>query len=309
MSTNFPHKHLYGIEQLSKGDIETILDLAAHYAKTNRSANKKTNKLDGKTVVNMFFENSTRTRTSFEIAAKRLGADVVNFTSAASSMKKGETFSDTMRVINAMQVDGFVIRHHEDGSVLKATKLVDGAVLNAGDGANEHPTQALLDALTILRHKGKLDGLKIAVCGDIKHSRVAKSNAILLSKMGASVHFFAPPQFQIQNTAKLGATNCALMTDALEGADVIMMLRIQNERLVEGEFAMTNEDYHAHYGLNHEKLGLAKKDVIVMHPAPMNRGIEITSTLADDPQYSVIFEQMEMGVAVRMACLDLLLTS
>jgi len=309
MSPVFPHKHLYGIEQLSKADIETILDLAAGYAQSNRSPSKKVNKLDGKTVVNMFFENSTRTRTSFEIAAKRLGADVVNFTSSASSMNKGETFSDTMRVINAMQVDAFVIRHYEDGAVKLASTFVDGAVLNAGDGANEHPTQALLDALTMIRHKKTLAGLKVAICGDIKHSRVARSNAILLNKMGALVHFFAPPQFQANDTSRLGVTNCKTMNEALEDADVVMMLRIQNERLAAGEFAMRSDEYHQQYGLDHIKLKLAKPDVIVMHPAPMNRGIEITSELADDPAYSVIFEQMEMGVAARMACLDLLLSA
>lgn len=309
MTTAFTHRHIYGIEELSANDIDTILNLAAHYAAQNRSPQKKTNKLAGKTVVNMFFENSTRTRTSFEIAAKRLGADVVNFISSASSMNKGESFSDTMRVINAMQVDAFVIRHHEDGAVKLASTYVDGAVLNAGDGANEHPTQALLDALTMQRHKGKLEGLKVAICGDIKHSRVAKSNAILLGKKGAQVHFFAPPQFQAEDSHKLGVVNCKTMDEALSQADVVMMLRIQNERLSAGEFAMNSRDYHKQYGLDHNKLKLAKPDVIVMHPAPMNRGVEITSELADDSRYSVIFEQMEMGVAVRMACLDLLLSA
>lgn len=308
MTTPFPHKNLYGIEELSVTDIESILALAETYAVRNRSPNKKCDKLAGKIVVNMFFENSTRTRTSFEIAAKRLGADVVNFTSSASSMNKGETFSDTMRVINAMQVDATVIRHHEDGAVKLAAKYVDGAVLNAGDGAGEHPTQALLDALTMRRHKGGLKGLKVAICGDIKHSRVARSNAILLGKMGAEVRFFAPPQFQHSETEKLGAIKCSSIQEALDGVDVAMMLRIQNERLTAGEFAMTGEAYHAQYGLTHERLKVAKPDVIVMHPAPMNRGVEITDALADDPQYSVIFEQMEMGVAVRMACLDLLLS-
>jgi len=308
MTNSFPHKHLYGIEHLSRNDIETILNLAARYAESNRTKNKKNDKLAGKTVVNMFFENSTRTRTSFEIAAKRLGADVVNFTSTGSSMNKGETFSDTMRVINAMQVDAYVIRHYEDGAVKLASTFVDGAVVNAGDGSNEHPTQALLDALTMIRHKRSLTGLKVAICGDIKHSRVARSNALLLGKMGAHVHFFAPPQFQLEDSTKLGVTNCASIKEALQDADVVMMLRIQNERLVAGEFAMKSADYHAQYGLDHTKLALAKPDVIVMHPAPMNRGVEITGELADDSKYSVIFEQMEMGVAVRMACLDLLLS-
>ncbi|MFA6280868.1 MAG: aspartate carbamoyltransferase catalytic subunit [Bdellovibrionales bacterium] len=309
MTATFSHHHILGIEQLSAQDIRTILDLAARYAIQNRSAQKSCGKLAGKVIVNMFFENSTRTRTSFEIAAKRLGAEVINFTASASSMSKGETFSDTIRVMGALQADGFVIRHHEDGSVKLASTLVGGAVLNAGDGANEHPTQALLDALTMERHKGKLEGLKVAIIGDIKHSRVAKSNALLLKKMGAHVFFFAPPQFARQESDKLGATVCSTMKEALDGSDVMMMLRVQNERLAAGEFAMTSEHYHAEYGLTHEKLAWAKPDVIVMHPAPMNRGVEITSAVADDPKVSVIFEQMEMGVAVRMACLDLLLST
>ena len=309
MNAAFPHRHILGIEQLSAQDIRTILDLAARYAGQNRSIQKSCDRLSGKIIVNMFFENSTRTRTSFEVAAKRLGADVVNFTSSASSMNKGETFSDTMRVINAMRADGFVIRHYEDGAVQQASTLVDGNVLNAGDGANEHPTQALLDALTMERHKGKLEGLKVAICGDIKHSRVARSNAILLGKMGAKVFFYAPPQFALEDSAKLGVTVCKSMKEALQDSDVVMMLRIQNERLAAGEFSMKGDEYHTQYGLDHQKLAWAKKDAIVMHPAPMNRGIEITSELADDPAHSVIFEQMEMGVAVRMACLDLLLSN
>lgn len=309
MTAAFPHQHLLGIEQLSAQDIRVILNLATHYAVQNRSAKKTCDKLVGKIIVNMFFENSTRTRTSFEIAAKRLGAEVINFTARTSSMNKGETFSDTLRVISALQPDGFVIRHHEDGSVKLASTLVCGSVINAGDGANEHPTQALLDALTMERHKNKLEGLKVAIIGDIKHSRVAKSNALLLKKMGTNVFFFSPPQFAHQESNTLGATVCSSMKEALEGSDVVMMLRIQNERLAAGEFAMTSEHYHNEYGLTHDKLAWAKPDVIVMHPAPMNRGVEITSEVADDPKISVIFEQMEMGVAVRMACLDLLLAT
>ncbi len=306
-SRAFPHRHILGIDQLSPDDIKQILDLGAHYAAQNRSAKKSCDRLAGKIVVNMFFENSTRTRNSFEIAAKRLGAEVVNFSTTTSSMAKGETFSDTMRVMDAMQVDGFVIRHNEDGAVAKAASYVSKPVLNAGAGAHEHPTQALLDALTMLRHKGKLDGLKVAICGDIKHSRVARSNAILLGKLGAKVHFFAPPQFQAGDEAALGVVNCATMKEALTEADVVMMLRIQNERLQKGEHTMSGEAYHAAYGLTHDRLKDAKADVIVMHPAPMNRGIEITDAVADDPKLSVIFEQMEVGVAIRMACLDLLL--
>ncbi|NCC02560.1 MAG: aspartate carbamoyltransferase catalytic subunit [Proteobacteria bacterium] len=303
----FPHAHILGIHPLTSEDIAYILELGAHYAVVNRSHQKRTDRLKGKLIVNMFFENSTRTRCSFEVAAKRLGADVVNFSTATSSMQKGETYSDTLRVINAMQVDGFIIRHAENGAVQRAASIVDGPVLNAGDGSNEHPTQALLDALTMIRHKNKLDGLKVAICGDIKHSRVARSNALLLNKMGASVFFFAPPPFRLDDTSDLCIVECESMDKALQDADVVMMLRIQNERLAHGEFAMTSEAYHKAYGLTHERLKSAKPDVIVMHPAPMNRGVEITDELADDPRHSVIFEQMEMGVAIRMACLDLLI--
>jgi len=299
---------LLGTESLSRADIEGILDLAAHYAAQIRSQQKTSNRLAGKIIVNMFFENSTRTRTSFEVAAKRLGADIVNFSASISSMNKGETFSDTMRVIGAMQVDGIVIRHSVNGAPEKAAALLDVPILNAGDGSHEHPTQALLDALTMIRHKGKLEGLKVAICGDIEHSRVARSNAFLLNKFGAEVRFFAPPQFVPKDLSSLNVVNCTSFEEALQGADVAMMLRIQNERLNDGEFSMSAEEYHRQYGLDHQKLSVAKQDVIVMHPAPMNRGVEITDELADDPRYSVIFEQMEMGVAVRMACLDLLVS-
>lgn len=307
MRRAFNHLHLLGIYHLEAEDIQRILDLSETYARQNRSARKSCDLLAGRTIVNMFFEDSTRTRMSFEIAAKRLGAEVVNFSSRISSMNKGETYSDTMRVLGAMQVDAFVIRHPQDGAVDEAAQHVDCSVLNAGDGAGEHPTQALLDARTILNHKKRLEGLKVAICGDLKHSRVARSNAILLKKMGAHVFFFAPPQFVMEESNALGATTCKTMNEAIDGADVVMMLRIQNERLQAGEMTMTGTQYHETYGLNHDRLASAKPDVIVMHPAPMNRGVEITDELADDPRYSVIFEQMEMGVAVRMACLDLLL--
>lgn len=307
MPASLSQPDLLGIEPLSRTDIGLILDLAARYARQNRSKKKTCDRLAGKIVVNMFFESSTRTRTSFEVAAKRLGAEVVNFTALTSSMNKGETFSDTMRVIEAMQIDGIVIRHSENGAPAKAAALMEVPVLNAGDGSHEHPTQALLDALTILRHKGRIEGMKVAICGDIEHSRVARSNAFLLNKFGAEVRFFAPPQFVPHDLPELNVLHCASMDEALDGADVVMMLRIQNERLVDGEFSMTIEAYHEQYGLSHDRLRAAKPDAIVMHPAPMNRGVEITDALADDPRHSVIFEQMEMGVAVRMACLDLLL--
>ena len=307
MTYTFPHRHLLGIDQLSAVDITAILDLAARYAAQNRSAKKKEARLSGKIVANLFFETSTRTRTSFEIAAKRLGADVVNFTPEISSMQKGETLLDTVRVINAMRVDAFVIRHRDNGLPESIVPHVHASVLNAGDGAREHPTQALLDALTMRHHKGKLEGLKVAICGDIEHSRVARSNIRLLKKFNARVHLFAPPQFEPRDKAELGVSLCQSMDEALKDADVVMMLRIQNERLKEGSFAMPGEEYHRLYGLDHAKLNAAKKDAIVMHPLPMNRGIEITNELADDPKISVVFEQIEFGVAVRMVCLDLLL--
>lgn len=304
--TSLSQPNLLGIERLTKDDITIILDLASQYARQIRSPIKTCDALAGKIIVNMFFENSTRTRTSFEVAAKRLGAEVINFTSQASSLNKGETFSDTMRVINAMQIDGIVIRHKVDGAAEQAARTVSVPVLNAGDGAHEHPTQALLDALTMIRHKKSLEGLKVAICGDIEHSRVARSNAHLLNKFGAEVRFFAPPQFVPRDLPSLGVKLYSTIQEAIEGVDVVMMLRIQTERLGDDEAAINGATYHKHFGLDHDKLKGAKPDVIVMHPAPMNRGVEITSELADDPKYSVIFEQMEMGVAVRMACLKLL---
>lgn len=304
----FPHKHILDTDHLSKDDIETILDLAAHYAETNRSDKKKTDKLYGKTIANMFFESSTRTRTSFEIAAQRLGADVINFSTQTSSITKGETIADTMRVVDSMHADCFIIRHEENGFARQASEYVTSAVINAGDGINGHPTQALLDALTMRRHKKTLEGLRVAICGDVEHSRVARSNARLLKKYNADVSFFAPPMFVPKDSDELGVTLTPTLEDAIEDADVVMMLRIQNERLRDGERSLSDNEYHQAYGLNHARLKGAKDDVIVMHPAPINRGIEITSELADDPQYSVIFEQMEMGVATRMACLDVLLS-
>lgn len=306
--SSFNHQHLLGIEQLSQEDISQILDLGAFYARQNTSTHKSCDKLAGKTVVNLFFEDSTRTRTSFEIAAKRLGADVVNFSASNSSMNKGETFGDTLACINAMQVDGLVIRHRQDGAVKEASNIVDGHVLNAGDGANAHPTQALLDALTLHRHKGSLEGLKVAICGDIKHSRVARSNARLLGKMGAHVFFFAPPQFEASDAGNLGVTNCSSMNEAIKDADAVMMLRIQNERIADDIEMLPIDEYHKAFGLDHNRLKLAKPNAIVMHPLPVNRGVEMTSALVDDKQYSVVLEQMEMGVAIRMACLDLLLS-
>ncbi|MDD3288279.1 MAG: aspartate carbamoyltransferase catalytic subunit [Alphaproteobacteria bacterium] len=307
MINSFSHKHLLDIERLSAADVTSIIELAGMYASQNRSDNKKSAQLAGKIVVNLFFENSTRTRTSFDIAAKRLGADVVNVPVEVSSVKKGETLLDTALTIDAMQVDAFVIRHSEAGLPEYISKHVKGSVLNAGDGTHAHPTQALLDAMTLLQCKGNLKGLNIAICGDIEHSRVARSNISLLNKFGAKVRIIAPRQFMPGDLSKLGVEAFDSMESGLVGMDAVMMLRIQHERLTSGEFSMSAEKYHKQYGLDHEKLGIAKPDAIVLHPCPINRGVEISSALADDANRCVIWKQIENGVAVRMACLDLLL--
>lgn len=307
MTQPFPHRHLLGLGPLSVAEIADLLDLAGRYAVQNRSARRKSDRLAGKTMVNLFFEPSTRTRTSFEIAAKRLGADVVNIAIEHSSTRKGETLLDTVRNVNAMQVDAFVIRHKENGAPALVASQIDTTVVNAGDGSNEHPTQGLLDAFTMQKRKGKLEGLKVAICGDIEHSRVARSNIILLNKMGASPRIIAPSPFMPRDLKDLKVEAFDSMEEGLRGVDAIIMLRIQHERLAEGEFAMSLKEYHQRYGLNHDKVKLAKPDVIVLHPGPLNRDVEITSALADDKAYSVILEQVENGVAVRMACLDRLL--
>jgi len=307
MST-FPHRHLLDIERLSATDITAVLDLAETYAGQNRSANKKSDKLNGKSVVNLFFEPSTRTRTSFELAAYRLGSDVVNIDIEHSSTKKGETLLDTVLNLDAMQIDALVIRHAEDGVPQFIAPQMKASVINAGDGKNEHPTQALVDAFTMRRHKKTLQGLNVAICGDISHSRVARSNVYLLTKLGANVRFIAPSYFMAPSYGKLNIPTFEDMKEGLTGVDVIMMLRIQHERMAQGEFAVSLKDYHQRYGLDHKKLAAAKPDVIVMHPGPINRDVEITSQLADDPKFSVIHEQVAAGVAVRMAVLDLLLS-
>ncbi len=308
MANAFPHRHLLDIERLSVADINMILDLAQRYVEQNNSASKKTTKLNGKTVVNLFFEPSTRTRTSFEIAAKRLGADVVNIPIEHSSTKKGETLLDTMQTLDAMQIDAVVVRHAEDGVPQFIAPHMKASVINAGDGKHEHPTQALLDAFTIRKHKKKLQGLIVAICGDIAHSRVARSNVHLLTKLGAKVRLIAPSYFMAPNYNSLGVETFEDMKEGLQDADVVMMLRIQHERMAQGEFAVSLKDYHQRYGLDHKKLAVAKPDVIVMHPGPVNRDVEITSSLADDPKFSVIHEQVTLGVAVKMAVLDLLLS-
>jgi aspartate carbamoyltransferase catalytic subunit len=308
MNYTFPHRHLLDIERLSKADIETILDLASFYVEQNRSSNKKIDKLRGKTVVNLFMENSTRTRISFEIAAQRLGADVISVPTEQSSTKKGETLLDTVLNLDAMRIDALVIRHSEDGIPQFLAPHVKAHVINAGDGKHEHPSQALLDALTILRHKKTLQGLTVAYCGDLLHSRVAGSFIHLMSKFGTKINVIAPPALSTQKYTHLGIELFDNITEGLRGADVVMTQRIQRERLDAGEFSMSTDDYHLRYGLNHERLKAAKADVIVMNPGPVIRGSEITSELTDDPEHSVILEQVEMGVAVRMAVIDLLIS-
>ncbi|MDP9127510.1 MAG: aspartate carbamoyltransferase catalytic subunit [Pseudomonadota bacterium] len=309
MTQTFPYEHLLDIERLSPIDINNVLDLADRYAEPAASLSRKSTKLAGKIVVNLFFEPSTRTRTSFEIAAKRLGADVVNIAIEHSSTQKGETLLDTVLNLDAMGIDALIIRHPESGVPRVLSGLTKASIINAGDGTNEHPTQALVDALTMRRHKNTLKGLIVAICGDVAHSRVARSNINLLHKMGAEVRIVAPPYFNTDAYDALNVESFEDMKDGLKDADVVMMLRIQHERMSQGEFAVSLKDYHQRYGLDHKKLAVAKPDVIVMHPGPVNREVEITNQLADDEKYSVIREQVALGVAVRMALLDLLLSS
>ncbi len=301
----FEHRHLLGIEGLSRGDIEAVLDLAEIYAASNRGPDKHSDALRGLTQINMFFEASTRTQASFEIAGKRLGADVMNMSVAHSSVKKGETLIDTAMTLNAMHPDLLVVRHPASGAVNLLASKVNCAVLNAGDGRHEHPTQALLDALTIRRRKGRLSRLVVAICGDIAHSRVARSNMILLGRMENRVRVIGPPTLLPAGVERMGVEVFQDMRAGLAGADVVMMLRLQKERM-DGALIPSMREYYHRYGLDPEKLALAKPDAIVMHPGPMNRGVEIDGLLADDINVSVIQEQVEMGVAVRMAAMDLL---
>ncbi|MFC7332946.1 aspartate carbamoyltransferase catalytic subunit [Rhodocista pekingensis] len=303
--TAFPHRHLLGIEGLTATDVELILDLADGYVEQNRSPGRKSAILGGLTVVNLFFENSTRTRTSFELAAKRLGGDCINMSGDGSSVKKGESLIDTAMTLNAMHLDVLVVRHQESGAPLLLSSKVNCAVINAGDGAHEHPTQALLDALTIRRHKGTLRGLTVAICGDILHSRVARSNIHLLNIMGARVRVVAPPTLLPGAVDRLGVEVHHSMATGLKDADIVMMLRLQLERM-QGQYLPSQREYFRFYGLDYDKLAAAKPDALIMHPGPMNRGVEIDSLVADDIHRSVILEQVELGVAVRMACLDLL---
>ena len=301
----FCDRHLLGIEQLKQMEILEILDCAEKYVKLNRETKKNSNILSGLTQINMFFENSTRTQASFELAGKRLGADVMNMAMQASSIKKGETLIDTALTLNAMNPDLIVVRHPQSGAVKLLAEKVNCSVINAGDGFHEHPTQALLDALTIRRTKGRLQSLSIAICGDIAHSRVARSNLLLLNKLGNRIRLIGPRTLMPSGVSELGAEVFEDMYLGLNDVDVVMMLRLQNERM-DGSFVPSRREYYHRWGLNSEKLSCAKKDVIVMHPGPMNRGVEIDGILADDINHSVIQDQVEIGVAVRMAVMELL---
>jgi aspartate carbamoyltransferase catalytic subunit len=301
----FSRRHLLGIDGLSPPEITHILDLADSYVEQSRRVDKKSELLKGLTVINLFFENSTRTRTSFEAAAKRLDADVINMTVSNSSIKKGETLIDTAMTLNAMHPDALVVRHSDSGAVQLLAEKVDGAVINAGDGRHEHPTQALLDALTIRRRIGHLDNLTVAICGDIAHSRVARSNIHLLQIMGARVRVIAPPTLLPSAIDRMGVEVFTDMREGLKDVDIVMMLRLQLERM-QGSFVPSVREYFRFFGLDRDKLACAKPDALIMHPGPMNRGVEIDSELADDIDRSLIREQVEMGVAVRMAVLDIL---
>ena len=297
-------KHLLGIQDLSISDVKYILSEAKQFINLNRSKNKKLNTLRGKTQINLFFEPSTRTQSSFELAGKRLGADVMSMNIVNSAIKKGETLIDTAMTLNAMHPDLIVIRHQDSGACNLLSQKVNCAVINAGDGRREHPTQALLDALTIIEKKGKVQGLRIAICGDILHSRVARSNIYLLNMLGAEVNIIAPTNLMPKNLEKFGVNKFSDMKKGLKDCDIVMMLRLQNERM-NSSFLASNREYYEYYGLTPNKLDCAKNDALIMHPGPMNRGIEIDTNLADDINRSVIQEQVELGVAVRMACLKI----
>jgi len=301
----FPHRHLLGIKALSPQDINLLIGRADDAVAVSRRSDKKKAVLRGRTQINLFFEASTRTQSSFELAGKRLGADVMNMSVANSSVKKGETLIDTAMTLNAMRPDILIVRHSSAGAVALLAQKVGCSVVNAGDGAHEHPTQALLDALTIRRAKGRISGLTIAICGDILHSRVARSNMLLLNALGAELRVIAPSTLLPSGIEAMGATVFRSMREGLKGADVVMMLRLQRERMA-GAFVPSVREYFRYYGLDAEKLALARPDALVMHPGPMNRGVEIASEIADGPQ-SVIQEQVEMGVAVRMAVMEALL--
>jgi aspartate carbamoyltransferase catalytic subunit len=301
--SGFPHRHLLGIEGLGRPDLEALLAMAEEAVDVSRQVEKKKTTLRGRTLVNLFFEASTRTQSSFELAGKRLGADVMNMSVANSSAKKGETLIDTAITLNAMRPDLLVVRHHAAGAAHLLAQKVDCSVINAGDGAHEHPTQALLDALTIRRAKGRIEGLLVAICGDILHSRVARSNIICLQALGARVHVVGPPTLMPRGIERLGVTVHHDLGRGIAGADIVMMLRLQRERMT-GAFVPSTKEYFHFWGLDEAKLEGAP-DALVMHPGPMNRGVEIASDVADGPR-SLIRDQVEMGVAVRMAVLEAL---
>ena len=297
-------RHLLGIEGLSRDEIVGLLDRAEEFVELNRQIEKKQGTLRGRTQINLFFEVSTRTQSSFEIAGKRLGADVMNMSVGSSSMRKGETLIDTAITLNAMHPDILVVRHYASGAVELLARKVDCSVINAGDGSHEHPTQALLDALTIRRNKGPIDALTVAICGDIMHSRVARSNIILLNTLGARVRVVAPSTLLPPGIENFGVEVCRDMREGLRNADIVMMLRLQRERM-NGSFVPSTQEYFSYFGLDAKKLAYARPDALVMQPGPMNRGVEIDSIVADGAQ-SLIREQVEMGVAVRMAVLEAL---
>src|SRR6202048_3355226 len=297
-------RHLLGIEGLSREEITGLLDLGEEFVDLNRQIEKKRASLRGRTQINLFFEASTRTQSSFELAGKRLGADVMNMAVSNSSIRKGETLIDTAMTLNAMHPDILVVRHHASGAVELLAQKVDCAVINAGDGAHEHPTQALLDALTIRRNKGRIERLLVVICGDILHSRVARSNIILLNTLGARVRVVAPSTLLPAGIERFGVEVCRDMREGLAGGGIVMMLRLQRERM-NGSRVSAVEEYFHYYGLDQKKLAYAKPNALVMHPGPMNRGVEIDTAVADGAQ-SLIREQVEMGVAVRMAALEAL---
>jgi aspartate carbamoyltransferase catalytic subunit len=290
---------------MSEGDIVSLLDIADSYVDVNRAAAKTSDLLSGRTIINLFFESSTRTRTSFELAGKRLGADVINMEVAWSAIRKGETLIDTAMTLNAMHPEALIVRAPDSGAAKLLSEKVHCSVINAGDGSHEHPTQALLDALTIRRRTGRIAGLRVAICGDIAHSRVARSNIHLLRTLGAEVRVIAPPTLMPGGIETLGVTPFTDMRKGLEGCDIVMMLRLQTERM-RGSYVPSIREYFRFYGLDYDKLSSAKPDALIMHPGPMNRGVEIDSEVADDIDRSVIREQVEMGVAVRMGVLDAL---
>lgn len=305
MDSPFPHRHLLGIEGMDAATIAALLDRAEGFVEMNRRSEKKASSLRGRTVINLFFENSTRTRTSFELAGKRLGADVINMSAEGSSVKKGETLIDTAVTLNAMHADILVVRHAMSGAAQLLSEKLNCAVINGGDGTHEHPTQALLDALAIRRAKGRLEGLTVAICGDVAHSRVARSNIHLLNTMGAAVRVVGPPTLLPADIERMGVAVFHDMAAGLEGCDIVMMLRLQTERMQSALVPSIREYFHF-FGLDRAKLAKARPDALVMHPGPMNRGVEIDGELADDIDRSLIHTQVEMGVAIRMACLEAL---